>query len=325
MKTLFISGIVAFFLSFILGIVTIPILKKIKFGQPILKYVQTHKDKSGTPTMGGLFFVISAITTFFAFGGSKTVYSVVALSIGVAFMLVGFLDDYIKIRYRKNEGLRAYQKMLFLTGIAVISGIFVYRNGLTWVYAPFVNVKLELGAFIIPLTALIFMATTNSVNLTDGLDGLAGGTSVSYLICIAVLIYFQAKSNKSVAYSESDGLILLSVCLIGAILAFLVFNVNKAQVFMGDTGSLSLGGFIGAISIFSGNSLYIPLVGITFVASSVSVIIQVIHFKRTKKRVFLMSPIHHHFQLKGYSECKISFCYSIITVIMGLVSIISYM
>ena len=186
--------------------------------------------------------------------------------------------------------------------------------------------SVNLGLWTIPFAAFIFLAITNSVNLTDGLDGLAGGVSTVYLVFIAILIVMESSALRAGDIpDEYQSLILLSVCLIGAIAGFLVFNVSRAKVFMGDTGSLSLGGFIGAVSIFSSNSFFIPLFGIMFVFSSISVIIQVAHFKRTKKRVFLMAPLHHHFQLKGYSESKITFVYCLITALMGLLSILSYL
>ncbi len=311
-------------MTLLAGKLVIPLLRRLKAGQPVLEYVETHKQKNGTPTMGGLFFIVSATLCFFAFGGGKYQNAVVAVTFGLAFMVVGFIDDYLKIHNHKNEGLKAYQKILFQTAISVVAGLYVYRSGLTQTYIPFTEKKVDLGVFAVILAGVIFIAITNSVNLTDGLDGLAGGTSTFYLLFMAVLIYLQS-SLRGDKFGQNGGLILLSVSLIGAICGFLVFNVSKASVFMGDSGSLSLGGFIGAISIFSSNSLFIPLLGITFVASSVSVIIQVIYFKKTKKRVFLMSPIHHHFQMKGYSESKIAFCYSLITIIMGALSIISYL
>ncbi len=318
---------VSLVLSFISGVVAIPLLKKLRAGQTVLKYVETHKGKNGTPTCGGLFFILSAVVVFLIFAGNYGRMTIFSIAIGVAFMIVGFIDDFIKIRYKKNEGLKPYQKMLFLFIISILAGVFAFNNGITVFYLPFFKTSVNLGVFTIPLVALIFIATTNSVNLTDGLDGLSGSVSAVYLLFIALLILVE-KTNFGYMYlkpEEYDQLIMLSFCLIGAILGFLIFNVNKAKVFMGDTGSLALGGFIGAISIFSSNSFFIPIIGICFVTSTISVIIQVAHFKRTKKRVFLMAPLHHHFQMKGYTETQISFAYSIITGIMGVISIIFYL
>ncbi len=327
MRTTLIAGLSSFLLSVILGIITIPFLKRIKCGQPVLKYVEEHKQKNGTPTMGGLFFIVSAILIYFIFGGGSGRLGVVSVTIGFSFMLIGLLDDYIKIRFKKNEGLKSYQKIIFQTAVAIVAGVFAYKNGITIFYVPFVKDTVDLGYFTIPLVTLIFVAITNSVNLTDGLDGLAGSVSVVYLIFISILIGIELTvfQNIYTRPEEYKKLILLSVTLIGGILGFLLFNVNRASVFMGDTGSLSLGGFLGAISIFSSNSFFIVIIGIMFVLSSISVIIQVVHYKRTKRRVFLMAPLHHHFQLKGYSESKIAFVYSVVTCICGTISIIFYM
>ena len=327
MKTVIIAIIVTFLLTVPMGLIAIPILRKIKIGQPILKYVEAHKEKNGTPTMGGLFFILPATAVFAILGGFNGRISSVATAIGLAYLLVGFLDDLIKIKRKDNQGLKAYQKIIFQTAIAILSGIFVYRNGLTVFYIPFSLNTVDLGILAVPLVAVIFIAVTNSVNLTDGLDGLAGSVSFVYLSIVTALIILQMQRAGYVYTDKQEYLYItiLNGCLIGGILGFLVFNTSKAKVFMGDTGALSLGGFIGAISIFSSNSLFIPIIGIMFVLSSISVIVQVVYYKRTKKRIFLMAPLHHHFQMKGYSEVKISFIYSCITLIAGTLSIMCYL
>lgn len=327
LKNLIFATLFSLILTIICGFIIIPILKKLKAGQTILHYVKEHQNKNGTPTMGGLFFIVPISVVFLLFGGYKGRIAIVSLGIGLAYLIVGFLDDFIKIKFRKNEGLKAYQKIIFQLCVAIISSIFAYINGLTRVYLPFFNYELELGTFIIPLVIIIFLAITNSVNLTDGLDGLAGQVSCTYLFFLIILICLQCEkfSISSIRLQEINELILLASCLVGGILGFLCFNVSKAKVFMGDTGSLSLGGFIGAISIFSLNSLFIPLIGIMFVFSSISVIVQVLYYKKTKKRVFLMAPYHHHLQLKGCTETQISFYYFLITAVFGVISIISYL
>lgn len=327
MKILIYSLITSLFISLVLGKLLLPVLRSLKIGQPILKYVNTHKDKNGTPTMGGLFFIISAIISFAIFGGLKSRIALVSAVIGLAFMVVGFLDDFIKIKTKNNQGLKAYQKILFQVAIALSAGFFAFDNGITLFHIPFNQNAVNLGVFTVPVVALIFVAITNSVNLTDGLDGLAGGVSVVYLIILAVLIGLQtvALNTLYLLPEEYYSMQLFAVCVVGALLGFLVFNVSKAKVFMGDTGSLALGGIIGSLSVFSSNSFFIPLIGITFVLSSISVIVQVFFFKITKKRVFLMAPLHHHFQMKGYSEAKISYLYVLITIVVGLISIISYL
>ena len=327
MKTLLLAVILSLALSAITGAIFIPVSRKIKAGQPILKYVETHKDKSGTPTMGGLFFILSAVIVFILLGGLVNRMASVTMAIGLAFLVVGFLDDFIKIKVKNNQGLKAYQKIIFQITIAVMAGVFAYQNGMTVFILPFNNGAINLGSITIPLVAIIFIAITNSVNLTDGLDGLASSVSVIYLVGIIALIFVQTVELKHLYLlpEEYRGLQMLCACLIGALLGFLVYNQSKAKVFMGDTGSLALGGFIGAISIFSANALFIPLIGIMFVLSSISVIVQVLHFKRTGKRVFLMAPLHHHFQLKGKSEAKITFCYSLITLVMVIICLYSYL
>lgn len=322
MKTALFALILSLILTYFAGKLFIPVLNKIKANQTVLKYVEVHKEKNGTATMGGLFFILSAALIFFVFGGGQSRLALVSLTIGLAFLVVGFIDDYIKIKFKQNEGLKAYQKIVFQFSIAIVAGLFCYVNGITDFNVPLLNVKLSLGIWAVPVVAVIFIAITNSVNLTDGLDGLAGSVSAVYLLSILIIIALQSIYVNDNVKREYDKIILLCACLIGAILGFLIFNVNKAKVFMGDTGSLSLGGFIGSISIFSSNAFYIAFIGIMFVISSISVIIQVIYYKRTKKRVFLMSPLHHHFQLKGYTESKIAYMYSLVTALMGAICIL---
>ena len=325
MKIYLLAVLISFGLAVMSGVLTIPLLKKIKAGQTVLKYVETHKEKNGTPTMGGLFFIIPSVIVFFLLGGSGRMAGV-AVSLGLAFLIVGFLDDFIKIKFKQNEGLKPYQKIIFQLAISVLAGVFCYVNGITVFYIPFVNKTVSLGVFSIFLVAIIFIAITNSVNLTDGLDGLSAGVCVSYILSLIALCTVQLSffGRLYLKGDEYQNLNLLSCSLLGGILGFLIFNTSKAKVFMGDTGSLSLGGFLGALTVFSSNALYMPLLGICFVASSISVIIQVLHYKRTKRRIFLMAPIHHHFQMKGYSESQISYVYSLITVIMGAICVIFY-
>lgn len=327
MKNLLLIGIVSFAVCILTAFITIPLLRKLKAGQTVLHYVETHKQKNGTPTMGGLFFIIPAVIIFFIFSRFDGVISNVSVVIGLSFLIVGFIDDFIKIKFKKNQGLKAYQKIIFQFGIALVAGFFSYLNGITVFYIPFVKKSIDLGLITIPFVALIFIAITNCVNLTDGLDGLAGGVSAVYFATLAVLIGVQVSTMKYMylKVNEYYNLQLLCVALVGGICAFLIFNVSKAKVFMGDTGSLSLGGFIGAVSIFSSNSFFIPIIGIMFVLSGISVILQVLYFKKTKERIFLMAPIHHHFQLKGFTETQISFTYSLITILFGVLSVISYM
>ncbi len=308
MKTFLIGMLSAFCASLFLLLLILPLLKRLKAGQYILGYVKEHKDKGGTPTMGGLAFIAAIIIVALCTFGVRDGKINLTLAITGGFAVVGFLDDFLKIYRKENEGLKPYQKIIFQIAIAAVAAAYCYVNKLTFLYVPFgggLNVNISWG--IIPLVIIIFIATVNCVNLTDGLDGLAGGTSSAYLFVSGIMLFIQ--QNQSAA---------LCFIAVGAIAAFLLFNVNKAAIFMGDTGSLALGGLISCISVFSGNSLYIPILGIMFVISGISVIVQVIYYKRTRRRVFLMAPIHHHFQMKGYTECKITYAYVVITAFVGI-------
>lgn len=307
--------------------VLIIFLKRLKAGQTILGYVEKHKAKSGTPTMGGLAFSVAAVFTFFLAKRGEAKLAFVCVTIAVAFLIVGAMDDYIKIKSHENEGLTPLQKICFQTVISLIFSCFLYFKGYLDFFIPFKNVFIGLGAVGAVLCFFVFLATTNCVNLTDGLDGLAGGVSFVFLIAFYAIIKIQINvfSDNFVAPAECDNVALLCLLQAGALLGYLCFNTYKADVFMGDTGSLYLGGLIASVGILSGNVFFIPLVGATFVASGVSVIIQVFYYKLSKKRVFLMAPLHHHFEYKGYSESKICFCYELVTLVFGLICIISIM
>ena len=312
MKIILLSALGAFAASALLLLLILPLLKKLKAGQYILGYVKEHKSKSGTPTMGGLAFVTAIIITGLCTCGIFDGKVNLTLAVTAGFTIVGFLDDFLKIYRKENEGLKPYQKILFQFAIATVAAVYCYINHITSVSIPFAgNLKIDLDWGIIPLVIFIFIATVNCVNLTDGLDGLAGGTSIAYLIIFGVILLAQ----------ESD-LASLSFIAVGALSAFLIFNTNKASIFMGDTGSLALGGLISCLSVLSGNSLYIPIVGIMFVVSGISVIVQVIYYKRTRKRIFLMAPFHHHLQMKGFTESKIAYAYFIITALAGIICLL---
>jgi phospho-N-acetylmuramoyl-pentapeptide-transferase len=303
----------------------IPLLRKIKVGQPVLKYVEKHKNKNGTPTMGGIFFIFSLVLVFIITKNNGKI-ALASLTVSLAFFVVGFLDDFLKVKSHDNQGLKAYQKIIFQLIISLFLGVYAYINGLDKLIIPYFNKKIELGWIVVPFSVLVLIASTNAVNLTDGLDGLSASVTVCYLFFFSGLLFLQKTQTLSIINSnEIDSLVCLSTSLLGALLAFLLFNVNKASVFMGDCGSLALGGFLGAISLLTFNALYLLVLGVMFVLSIVSVIVQVLYYKRTKKRVFLMAPYHHHLQMKGLTESKISFIYSVITCIIGLTIIISYL
>lgn len=315
MKTHILVALVAFFVSLVSCLTLVPLLRRFKAGQNILVYVKEHKNKSGTPTMGGLAFVVATLFASFVFVRKAERTFVLTATISLAYATVGLLDDFLKCKHKENLGLRAWQKLAFQTSIAVFAGIYCVRTGLTELRIPFFNHALKIGWWMLPLVVFVFLATVNAVNLTDGLDGLASGTSVPFFTAIGVLITLQ-KGDASIAT--------LCFALTGALLAYLLFNSPPASVFMGDTGSLFLGGLASCVGVFTGNALYIALVGTAFVVSALSVIVQVLYFKATGgKRIFLMAPVHHHFQEKGYSETKISYAYFVGTALLGAICIAS--
>ena len=263
--------------------------------------------------MGGLAFIFAAVFSTALFVKKAERVLVVALTVGLSYLCVGFLDDFLKKKHKENLGLKAWQKLVFQTVVALFAGVYCYRAGHAFFYLPFFSKTIPFGKWVVPFCLLVFLSTVNCVNLTDGLDGLAAGASLPFFAALGILIALQGGSST---------LSLLCFSLVGALGGYLLFNSAPASVFMGDTGSLSLGGFASCIALFSGNALYIPVLGATFVLSGVSVILQVAYFKATNgKRIFLMSPIHHHFQQKGYSETKISYAYAAITAVLGVLCV----
>ena len=316
----------AFFFSLLVSPLVISIMKREKIKQTILHYVDSHKLKNGTPTMGGIIFLLSiTIISLICFEG-KSGFARMTILLFLAYGIVGFLDDFIKFRFKRNLGLRPYQKIIFQLLVSVAAGFYVYKNMGGTILIPFTNKLVNIGWWIIPFVALIYLATTNSVNLTDGLDGLASSTTLVYLLSFFVLmVIFISRgviaSNVS-NIEEYKNLSVVCVVACGALLCFLLFNCFPAKIFMGDTGSLALGSLIASLSIFTGMALYLPILGIVFVVSSVSVILQVAYYKLTKKRIFLMAPLHHHFEKKGVHEVRITFGYSLVSLLVGVVVIL---
>ncbi len=332
MKIALIAIIVGFFVSLILSPLIIKIIKMLKSEQNVLEYVENHKEKNGTLTLGGLIFIISSGITFFIFNKSNSIMGIVAYAVSVSYGLLGFLDDFIKIKCKRNMGLRAYQKALGQIGIALIIAIFAYRFNLIGsdILIPFTNVKFDIGFWIIPFIVIFYLAVTNSVNLTDGLDGLAGGVSFvvifSFIPIISMLITnFENVGESSVLIDEYKNLMILCGAMCGGLLTFLILNSNPAKIFMGDTGSLALGGLIASILTFTREYFLIFVVGFVFVATVFSSALQVVWYKITKKRVFKMAPLHHHFELCGFKETKIVSAYIIVTIILNVLSVVLFM
>lgn len=316
-----------FIFAILISPLVISLIKREKIKQVILNYVETHTSKAGTPTMGGIIFILSiSIVSLICFKG-ECLLSKIALLVFFAYGMVGFLDDFIKFKFNRNLGLRAYQKILFQLTISLVVGVFVYKNELLGgeCVIPFTNKTIDIGMWIIPFVSIIYLACTNAVNLTDGLDGLATSTTFGYMLSFTILslVLMQGVfiSFDEVAISEFKNLARLSSVSCGVLLSFLVFNCFPAKIFMGDTGSLALGSLVASVSVFSKMSLYIPILGIMFVLSAVSVIMQVSYYKLTKRRIFLMAPLHHHFERKGVHEVRITVCYAIITILVGAVTV----
>lgn len=308
------SVLIAFCISLMLGPILIPLLHKFKFGQNIREEgPKSHQKKAGTPTMGGLIFIIAALITIAILIRKPSDETMIPLYAFVGFGFIGALDDGLKIFHKNNLGLRAYQKMILLLAV---SGSLAYYASLhigTSIMIPFYDKPVNLGVFYVPFIVIYYTATTNAVNLTDGLDGLA--TSVTLL----VMTFFALVSYGLGYYPLS----IFCGVIAGALLGFLRYNAFPAQVFMGDTGSLALGGAIATIAMILKHPLLIVIVGGIYVGETLSVIMQVASFKLTGKRIFKMSPIHHHFELSGWHETKIVSVFSIITVILCLIAFLS--
>lgn len=305
------SAVVCFIFSVILGRIYIPVLKSIKMGQKILDIgPRWHKSKEGTPTMGGLFFIVPAVACCLACAFVLKDYN---LLIHLAFIFlngcIGFVDDYVKFFKKQNEGLTASQKMVLQFAVAAgyIYVLYLTSNIDTTIRFPFSDYYIELNtALYCVLAAVGIVFTVNSVNLTDGIDGLASSITFIVMIFMALL---GAKTGNTLV-------MVVSGTVIGGVLGFLVYNFHPAKVFMGDTGSLFLGGAVSSMAFMLNCPLLLLFAGFMYFVESVSVMIQVISYKLTKRRVFKMTPIHHHFEMSGWSEIKIVAVFSIVAAIV---------
>ena len=323
MKLETISLIITFIVSIILGIIIIPILRKLKVGQierddgP-----KSHLKKQGTPTMGGIIIIIAmllvaiGICIYFTINGQITIAHKIlpVLLLTLGFGMIGFIDDFKKLVLKNTKGLKPSYKMLGLLIISVtyvIYLIYVLKIG-TQTYIPIWKQYIDLPIYLyIPFAILVILGTTNAVNLTDGIDGLASSVSAIILTCLTVIGIMFGQPEISVFGS----------IVIGTVLGFLMFNLHPAKVFMGDTGSLLLGGVISAIALYLKMPLLLLLIAIIPVIETISVIIQVVYFKKTGKRVFKMTPIHHHFELSGWTENKVVVIFSVITLIVCVIGL----
>lgn len=298
--------------------------KKIRAQQKILHYVKEHKQKEGTPTFGGLIFIFALVLLAFSILKEDSTLAILTIASTLSFGLLGFLDDFIKIKFKQNQGLKAYQKLVGQLGIGGILSYFVYSYVGTSLYLPFTFTFIDLGFWVVPLTFFVFIALLNSVNLIDGLDGLSAGVSLFYLVGLVsfVIIFASDFFVNGDMQAEVDSLLSISFIFIGALIAYLMVNIFPAKIFMGDTGSLAMGGFLTAVTVFLRMTLLIPIIGIMFVLTALSDVLQVGYFKWKRKRIFKMAPLHHHFQMSGVHENRIVFYYVVITLFASLVNII---
>lgn len=306
-----------FLFSAIIGPLAIPFLRRMKFGQSIREEgPQSHMKKQGTPTMGGVIFLFSIVISTFGvsiYYGEFTVQSVVLLIVLLGFGIVGFLDDGLKIIFKRNLGLTSLQKLIAQIVISVLAYFLLKGTGFAnELSVPYTEIVLNFGTFYILFMVFWLVGFSNAVNLTDGLDGLVAGTGAVAFAAFGVIAYVQDQTDLSI----------FSFAVAGALLGFLIFNKNPAKVFMGDTGSLALGGALGIVSILTHQELLLLLIGLVFVVETASVMLQVGSFKIRKKRIFKMAPIHHHFELSGWSEQRVVVTFWIVGIICALIAVL---
>lgn len=299
-RSMLMTIIMAFLISTLLSPIIIPFLRRLKFGQSIREEgPKSHQKKSGTPTMGGVMILISIIVTTIVMTGkfsTPTMETYLLLFVTIGYGIIGFLDDFIKVVMKRNLGLNSKQKLVGQLIVAIIFFYFLNKLGFsTYIKIPGTEFSIDIGWTYIILLIIMLVGASNAVNLTDGLDGLLAGTAAIAFGAFAVLAWNTSQYEIAI----------FSVAVVGATLGFLVFNAHPAKVFMGDTGSLALGGAIAAVAILLKLEVLLVIIGGVFVIETLSVIIQVISFKTTGKRVFKMSPLHHHYELIGWSEWRV--------------------
>lgn len=309
----------AWAIAFFIGPKTLPVLRKLKFGQTVRDDgPQSHLQKNGTPTMGGVIFIVaviiaSVVAMIFIEG---LIFDILfSLAFMLLFGFVGYVDDYIKVVKKRSLGLDAKQKIIMQIVFSAVLAFIQFKTSDigSAIRVPFTDMTLELGLIYIPFLMFVIIAIVNSVNLTDGLDGLA--SSITVVVSVCLIIIAKMLNNNGV------GIFLFA--LVGGCLGFLRVNKYPAKVFMGDTGSMALGGAVASAAVILNIELLVPLLCFVYFMESVSVILQVGYYKKTKKRIFKMAPIHHHFELCGWHETKVVKVFNIITVIMGILGVLS--
>ena len=312
-----------FVLSLITGLITIPYLRKHKIGQSTSKLInERHIKKEGTPTLGGIIFILPTILSliFLYFRGSININHnlIIIVFVFLAYALLGFIDDYLIIKRHNNEGLTEIQKLLGQLFIALGFYIIYMKSGhppVLEVNAFGLNIDINFGAFYILFIMFIMVASSNAVNITDGLDGLAGGLSIISFLCFALIAW---NSKWIVGYED---MAIFCFILIGSLMGFLMFNTYPAKIFMGDTGSLAIGGALGAVAILTGREFTLILVAGVFVIETLSCIIQILSVRLTGKKVFLMTPLHHHFEKLGWQENDIVKSFWVIGLLFAMIAI----
>lgn len=328
------GAVTAFLISVMLGPFIIGRLKQFKIGQIVRKeeaqgIYEFHKDKEGTPTMGGLFIVLAIILSTILWADLTNKYVLLAIFSTSWLCVVGFVDDYIKLSRNRSKGLTAVSKLMGQVILGLLIGLYIYFDpqiGLNLDVPFFKNLIVDLGLWYIVFSMLVIVGASNAMNLTDGLDGLAIGCAIMIALTYTGLSYvtgnFKISDYLNIIYIPGTGeLAIFCATILGASLGFLWFNSHPAEVFMGDCGSLALGGAIGAVSILIKKELLLLLVGGVFVAEAVSVILQVASYRLFKRRIFLMAPLHHHFQMRGWSENKVVVRFWIVGAILALLSL----
>ena len=320
-KSLF-ALMIGFIISTLFGLVAIPFLKKIKFGQKINVYVDNHRSKSGTPTMGGIIFILPTIFTILLLLLTKKIeFSVnllIVIFVFLSYGLIGFIDDYLSIKKKVNEGLTVFQKLILQFIVAIVFYV-LFRNfteGESVLRITLLGLDWNLGWFYGVFILFLLVGTSNAVNLTDGLDGLAGGLSAIAFLAFGLISWgsFWIEGYQDIG--------IFCFVLVGSIMGFLVYNSHPAKVFMGDTGSLTLGATLATVAILTSHELSLAVVGGVFVIETLSVIFQVASYTLFKKRIFLMAPIHHHFERLGWSENDIVKLFWIGGFILSLLALI---
>ncbi|MFC0334633.1 phospho-N-acetylmuramoyl-pentapeptide-transferase [Paenibacillus sepulcri] len=312
-KVILLSIGASFLLAVLLGPLFIPLLRRLKFGQQIrTDGPQSHLKKKGTPTMGGIIIMLALLLSFLKFSEITPEFWVLLIA-SLGFGLIGFLDDYIKIVFKRSLGLTAKQKLIGQLIFSIIICVLLYQmNHSTVVGIPSTTIQFDFGWFYYPFVVIMLFGTTNAVNFTDGVDGLLAGTGA---------IAFAAFTILALHASEHESAI-FSAAMIGALLGFLIFNAHPAKVFMGDTGSLGIGGGMAAVAILTKTEILLVLIGGVFVIEMLSVILQVASFKLRGKRIFKMSPIHHHFELSGWGEWRVVTSFWFVSLILAAIGLV---